>query len=96
MGLTNLITKRLTFLPDKSNVYNNLTDIRTRDFNETAHESVDKSPEMSIPHLAQELDITTSTLRRIVTNDFVLHTYKVQLTDPPPPTGHAQRGGLIK
>lgn len=54
-------------------------------------ESVAESPGTSIRHRAQELDITTATLQRILTKDLHLHAYKVQLTQQLLPTDHAQR-----
>lgn len=54
-------------------------------------ESVAENPETSIRHRAQELDISTGTLQRILTKDLHLHAYKVQLTQQLLPTDHAQR-----
>lgn len=54
-------------------------------------ESVAESPETSIRHRAQELDISTGTLQRILTKDLQLHAYKIQLTQQLLPGDHEQR-----
>lgn len=39
-----------------------------------------KNPNNSNRHRAQQLDLSTITLQRILTNDLSLHAYKIQLT----------------
>jgi hypothetical protein len=54
-------------------------------------ESVDNDPGMSIPRRSQQLNISTSSLHRILHLDLHLHPYKVQLTQELKPADHLQR-----
>lgn len=63
---------------------------------EAVRESVAESPGTSIRHRGQELDISRSSLQRIVTKDLHLHAYKVQLAQELKPTDHAQRREFVE
>ncbi|CAK9813004.1 hypothetical protein ANTPLA_LOCUS7629 [Anthophora plagiata] len=63
---------------------------------EAVRESIAESPGTSIRHRAQELDISKSSLQRILTKDLHLHAYKVQLTQKLKPTDHAQRREFVE
>ena len=43
-------------------------------------ESVGEHPDTSIRHRAQKLNLSRTSLKRILTNDLSLYAYKVQLT----------------
>lgn len=53
--------------------------------------SVNENPGTSIRHRSQQLDITRSSMQRILTKDLHLHAYKVQLTQELKPRDHLQR-----
>jgi len=57
----------------------------------TVSASVDESPSTSIRHRAQQLDISRSSVQRILTKDLHLRAYKIQLTQELQPADHAQR-----
>ncbi|EFN81054.1 hypothetical protein EAI_05801, partial [Harpegnathos saltator] len=63
---------------------------------EAVRESVVESPGISIRHRGQKLDISRSSVQRILTKDLHLHTYKVQLTHALKPTDHAQRREFVE
>lgn len=57
-----------------------MTDIRLTENIETVPESVAESPDISVRHRGQELDISRSTLLHILTKDRHLHASEIQLT----------------
>ena len=57
----------------------------------TLTQSVAENPNTSIRHRAQEMSISATTLHRILTNDFSLHAYKIQLTQELKPGDHLKR-----
>ncbi|XP_036185884.1 DDB1- and CUL4-associated factor 16 isoform X2 [Myotis myotis] len=63
---------------------------------EAVRESVAKSPGTSIRRRGQELDISKSSLQRILTKDLHYPAYKVQLTQELKPTDHAQRREFVE
>jgi hypothetical protein len=54
-----------------------------------------ESPDTSIRHRSQELDIPRSTMQRILTKDLHLHTYEIQLTQELKPTDHVHRREFV-
>ena len=61
----------------------------------TVSESVAESPEISIRHRSQQLDIPRSIMQRILTKDLHLHAYKIQLMQELKPTDHLQRQEFV-
>ena len=59
-------------------------------------ESVIESPGTSIRRRGKELQISRSSLQRILTADLRLHAYKVQLTQELKPNDHAQRRAFVE
>lgn len=57
----------------------------------TVRESVAENQGTSIRHRSQELNISRSTMQRILVKDLHLHAYKVQLVQEIKPSDHAQR-----
>lgn len=58
-------------------------------------ESVAENPDTSIRHRAQELNLSTTTLHRILTNDLSLHAYKIQLAQELKPDDHLKRRTFV-
>lgn len=54
-------------------------------------ENVAESPDTSIRHRAQELNLSATTLHRILKKDLSLHAYKIQLTQELKPADHLNR-----
>ena len=63
---------------------------------EAVRESVTENPRTSIRHRGQELNISRSSLQRILRKDLHLHAYKVQLSQELKPTDHAQRREFVE
>ena len=61
----------------------------------TVSEKVAESPEVSIRHRSQQLDIPRSTMQRILTKNLHLHAYKIQLMQELKPTDHLQRQEFV-
>jgi hypothetical protein len=60
-----------------------------------ASENVAESPETSLRHRSQQLDIPRSTMQRILTKDLHLHVYKIQLNQELYPTDHVHRREFV-
>ena len=58
-------------------------------------ESVAEHPDTSIRHRAQELNLSRTSLQRILTNDLSLYAYKVQLTQELKPDEHLKRRAFV-
>ena len=58
-------------------------------------ESVAEHPDTSIRHRAQELNLSRTSLQRILTNDLSLYAYKVQLTQELKPDDHLKRRTFV-
>lgn len=63
---------------------------------EAVRDSVGENPRTSIRRRGQELQISRSSLQRILTEDLRLHAYKVQLTQELKPNDHAQRREFVE
>ncbi|OAD53117.1 hypothetical protein WN48_10746 [Eufriesea mexicana] len=63
---------------------------------EAVRESAAKNPRISIRHRSQELDISKSSLQRILMKDLHLPIYKVELTQELKSTDHAQSREFIE
>lgn len=59
------------------------------------HESVTENPQTSIRRRSQQLDISRSTLHRILTKDLHMHAYKMQLLQELKPQDHGQRREFV-
>jgi len=55
------------------------------------HESFAENPRTPIRRRGQELQITRSSIQRILTKDLCLNAYKIQLVQQLKPNDHAQR-----
>jgi transposase len=58
-------------------------------------ENVAENPDTSIRHRAQELNLSTTTVQRILTKDLLLHAYKIQLTQELKPDDHLKRRTFV-
>ena len=58
-------------------------------------ESVAENPDTSIRHRAQELNLSRTSLQRILTNDLSLYAYKVQLTQELKPDDHLKHHTFV-
>jgi len=58
--------------------------------------SVDENPRTPIRRCGQELQITRSSLQRILIKDLCLHVYKIQLVQQLKPNDHAQRSEFVE
>ena len=63
---------------------------------EAVRESVGDNPGTSIRRRGQELQISRSSLQRILTKDLCLHAYKIQLIQQLKPNDHAQRREFVE
>lgn len=63
---------------------------------EAVRASVGDNPGTSIRRRGQELQISRSSLQRILTKDLCLHAYKIQLTQLLKPNDHAQRREFVE
>lgn len=54
-----------------------------------------ENPDPSICHRAQELNLSTTTLHRILRKDLSLHTYKIQLAQELEPADHLDRRTFV-
>lgn len=69
--------------------------VRTSENIAIVSESVVSEPTMSIPRRSQELDISSTSLWRILHLDLHLHPYKIQLTQELKPIDHFQRRRFV-
>ena len=58
-------------------------------------DSVAEHPDTSIHHRAQELNLSRTSLQRILTNDLSLYAYKAQLTQELKPDDHLKRRTFV-
>jgi len=63
---------------------------------EAVRESVGENHGTSIRHRGQELQISRSSLQRILEKDLCIHAYKYQLTQQLKPNDHAQRREFVE
>lgn len=63
---------------------------------ESVRQNVREHPGTSIRHRGQELQISRSSLQRILTKDLHLHAYKVQITQELKPRDHGQRREFVE
>jgi len=64
---------------------------RSRENIAAVSDSVRDNPSTSIRHRSQQLDLSYTTMQRILTKDLHLHAYKIQLTQELKPADHEQR-----
>lgn len=62
---------------------------------QAVRQSVAEAPKTSIRHRSQQLDISRSSLQRILTKDLHLHAYKDQLTQELKPDDHRVRRDFV-
>ncbi|GFX13199.1 DUF4817 domain-containing protein [Trichonephila clavipes] len=70
--------------------------VRTEEAIATVERSIEKDPNESIRHRAQELDLFPSTLWKILRKDLGLRAYKIQLVQELKPNYHQARRRFVE